>query len=360
MRSHRRKQIALCLFVVLGPPAFLWLIAPKPPVLLERAKPLSVSHVANQDVSYYDWLSLDEILYFKQVRDGSEEIFRVHTKDGQVVPLEKLNAHRYVPQRNGSSRPYWMFERSLSPNRKSLYWEGQGEQSYLASSLDGSHSDAISDMNPNNTQRFWQKDGKRLASFLAPQHPGEEATVKFFSTDTPQNYTVERIHGLQESTTVIGFLDDTHLLTMPSRPFYELAGKLVLKQYAIGRTVTPPRTIICPVPIDASGVREVLLSPAGDRIAWFMDFEQQASYPPWMWFVRYSFFRIERCATHTGLWTSRVDGTDIQELGRLIVGTDSYGGKDPEKLRWLPDGKALSFVYDNTLWTIDAAPATRD
>ncbi len=73
-------------------------------------------------------------------------------------------------------------------------------------------------------------------------------------------------------------------------------------------------------------------------------------------------------ASRQSLWVSRVDGSDMREVGaapdqRIPMsgsgpidedGEHLRGPSSPRQLRWLPDGKHLSFSYKDDLYTITA------
>jgi hypothetical protein len=76
-------------------------------------------------------------------------------------------------------------------------------------------------------------------------------------------------------------------------------------------------------------IEAVSFSPAGDRFAWIVG-EQ--------------------------LWVSKLDGTDRVEIGRL----PAEGWGKGQSLIWLPDGKRLSFVYNDSLYTVPVDAKRRD
>lgn len=56
------------------------------------------------------------------------------------------------------------------------------------------------------------------------------------------------------------------------------------------------------------------------------------------------------------VWISRTDGHGMQELGHVPTHLDENG--TPQDLlrdvRWLPDGRQISFVYEGTLYVMPA------
>lgn len=106
---------------------------------------------------------------------------------------------------------------------------------------------------------------------------------------------------------------------------------------------------------DRSALYGWALSPQGDRLAWMIVVKSMDT-------------KLPDDPGHGELWVSNVDGSTMHLLGCL--GTDyhrkgvpkelDYGpvAEDdadkalPMQIRWLPDGKQLSFLYEKSLWTI--------
>lgn len=102
---------------------------------------------------------------------------------------------------------------------------------------------------------------------------------------------------------------------------------------------------------------EVVLSPQGDRLAWFLYVMDEGPtlfkrLGKWIPFLRKAPRpRIE-------LRTSKLDGSDMQVVGYMETNKQlvelQEANRDPRGLSWLPDGQHLSFIYDGALWTIPA------
>jgi hypothetical protein len=54
------------------------------------------------------------------------------------------------------------------------------------------------------------------------------------------------------------------------------------------------------------------------------------------------------------LWTSRLDGSDMREIGQQDAPRVDGWNTSLYDLSWTPDGKRLSFVCDGALWTLPA------
>jgi hypothetical protein len=94
-------------------------------------------------------------------------------------------------------------------------------------------------------------------------------------------------------------------------------------------------------------LQEVEFAPQGDRAAWLI---RQQSVPPWSAFLHRLISSYPAKPIVVGsIWISRIDGTEMHELGHQR-GTD--GGQAADDLHWLPDGKHLSYLYKGLVYTV--------
>ena len=117
----------------------------------------------------------------------------------------------------------------------------------------------------------------------------------------------------------------------------------------IGAHTTGLKTPSIQLPPDV-GISEIAISPQGDRIAWNLT---MPAAPKWV-------LALKRWVRHThgegehveGLWVSRIDGTEMREIGRREMKSD--GGSEPRlyQLQWVPGSKRLSFMFDSALYTV--------
>src|SRR5262249_25318985 len=126
-------------------------------------------------------------------------------------------------------------------------------------------------------------------------------------------------------------------------------GAVVDEFLAVDLTANPPTVKNLPfaVPPNAD-IEEIALSPQGDRLAWKTNTWND-------WRSALSAFTSGQPQGRNiiyAIWVSRLDGSGMRELGSERLTT--AGGSPIEHLRWLPDGKSVSFVYNNALYTIPA------
>lgn len=97
---------------------------------------------------------------------------------------------------------------------------------------------------------------------------------------------------------------------------------------------------------------DVVLSPQGDGLAWWICVMEaqpalQQSLSRWIPSLR------RAPHSHQELWTSRLDGSDMKLIGFLEDDHQPVAERhDLSQLHWLPSGRAVSFLYENALWTV--------
>ena len=88
------------------------------------------------------------------------------------------------------------------------------------------------------------------------------------------------------------------------------------------------------------------ISPDGNRLVWTL--LRAYSTPP----IFDGIFRLlgMRDRVTEELWTSQLNGQGMHEVGFIDCNENDHSYSD--SIRWTPDGKKLSFIYKDELWTI--------
>lgn len=113
-----------------------------------------------------------------------------------------------------------------------------------------------------------------------------------------------------------------------------------------------------------NGNAGIAFSPRGDRIAWWLKFDDDVPLSIMAPAVRFPDSmepnaRLQRAENveqaPLSLWVCNIDGTKMHSVGKLDVNfTPSAGSYNStgDMLQWLPDGKALSFQYKDSHWVV--------
>jgi ankyrin repeat protein len=129
---------------------------------------------------------------------------------------------------------------------------------------------------------------------------------------------------------LLGFSPKGYAISTTGRATIEASERIDLFEFRLDKTSTAARKFSVRLPIKARA--DARLSPKGDRFAWLIAVEGNSQ-------------------DSVELWVSRGDGRGMQGIGYVDV-APGQGDISPSSLQWLPDGKRLSFIYKNRLYTI--------
>jgi hypothetical protein len=96
---------------------------------------------------------------------------------------------------------------------------------------------------------------------------------------------------------------------------------------------------------------EIVPSPDGKRIAWQVSYDYEN---PVLVFLHKISSSVQVTKQHRiALWIKDPENAKARELGYLVEdNAQPNQPASPNGLAWTPDGKSLSFLYDNALWTL--------
>jgi hypothetical protein len=188
--------------------------------------------------------------------------------------------------------------------------------------------------------RTYDSDHDKHAVLHDVMRPKESTRLPFASADAIQ------WHG-----------DQHELILSPERMFIELNpaefnpekdhSTTQIVEASLDTNPMPRATHILSLPVGEK-LNEVAFSPQGDRLAWFCTVQRTPSLFTWL-LHRLHFSNIHTPLT-TELWISRMNGRERRLIGSVDVPLKSEDA--PDNLRWLTDGRKLSFVYRNALWKV--------
>jgi hypothetical protein len=98
-------------------------------------------------------------------------------------------------------------------------------------------------------------------------------------------------------------------------------------------------------------MQSAVFSPSGDRIAILCDDTYVPPLLVWLhkWLPQIPATSQQRLS----LWITRSDGSQPQEIGYIAIPKpDPNGSADIADLEWLPSGKRLSFIYEDSVYTV--------
>jgi hypothetical protein len=238
-------------------------------------------------------------------------------------------------------------EFAISPDRRSLVWIGSSyELLPLGSSQQYHFGHPTATL--NGTSGFipgvaWLPDSSgwleirgAIAASTLVGHKLSGSTS--FSATLPPGLGMQRILGVTPNGEAI---------------ISRQRGAVVDGFLAIDVAARPPRVRNLNVKLPPSDdVEDIVLSPQGDRLAWmtcnWSDFQSVVS----EMLSSLSGNGLRGRTASYAIWVSRLDGSEMRQLGSERC--RHYGDLRPECVRWLPDGKSVSFVVNNGLYVVRA------
>jgi hypothetical protein len=237
-----------------------------------------------------------------------------------------------------------------------------GPTTYKAFSLDG------------RQHLFWPapkysfKAGPVLADSLHPwladsrhwileYHPGSSGLViSLASTYTAKQQTVQTDAQIPDADHVfcLGVSHDNHILVRGDNPPADsntTQPRVAVYDVGISPAASAQHTDIL-LPAGADNVWDVL-SSRGDRILWLLDVDPEKAQPSWLRRVRH-WLRLSPLTPYSSLWISNRGSTEMHMIGML----SSHPGQDLREIltapQWTPDGKRVSFISNDALYTVPA------
>jgi hypothetical protein len=305
----------------------------------------------------YHWLSDQEVLFAHDTGDGADEVYRFFRRNLVTrVDTELPLLAKEFNQTPGT-------ELQLSPDRKRLLWcspyyedADGGEYDYiLVASLDGSalHEWPLGVVSFANYD--WMPDSQRWFVLRADTTSKIYRSLITYAVQAPyRKQTIQLVQPMQAPyqgwayvtpTQHLILLDEGDFSTSPSTNVHisdtdlESSGAKTC-QFTIH---LPPNTV---------GVDGAEISPQGDRIAWLLDCEHVSWFSALLHRLHAS-FQVTTQPTEE-IWVSHLDGSQMHEIGHIPARPREQYGVEIEGLHWLPDGKKLSFLYKDALWTVPA------
>lgn len=349
-------------------------LLPKPLMLLDRAKPYPNSRGLLEFGFDYFWLSDHEILFKGRRPRRSYTIFDdwvtrmdLRTmKEVPTAPLNKLIIKEVLELKGGPDHL------NISPDGKWMLWSTlvsaysqnpPGKVVHIATAMGSRDYRWLDTDKASQQQHFiyhdcnmiWHGDSKGWTEF----HTGGGQvpySLKNYSIGSPIQSPWITLGSSGMYMTVLGEMPDGRIIALDKNRRHPKPSTELLKTYRAESGSKPEQVefVIPPNCIDWGSI----LSPQGDQIAWvFANINNDNAAGPLGKFYKL-LGREER--PWVGLWTSKTDGSDLREVGHINAGAGSraagiwalYNDFNAALVRWLPDGKNLSFVYKHRLYTV--------
>jgi hypothetical protein len=297
----------------------------------------------------YHWLSADRILYF----DQDDHCHLYNTATGTRTALTALE--RRLPARimnlQYSPDGQWILcTTSLSP------LEVRGMR------LDGSHYFQFRSHLPAdiNTEAIWSADSHHWLEMVWRQSGGRSSVAAANLHSLPPDHAVVKLDMQLPAGTYVwqDAVEPGKALLVIDDKFRATSPTLRIARVPFSGKQEPAHWSQASFP---PGTSSGSFSPQRDRLAYMT-----VSTPKPGYFERLlARIRTEwkrEIRPEWRLWVANLDGSHRHEVGYMVQppdhppGVAGQGGwmspSYPQELKWLPDGKRLSYVFDDALYTV--------
>jgi hypothetical protein len=231
---------------------------------------------------------------------------------------------------------------TLSPDGKWLLWNHVDfpRSQWVAAAFDGQQQQWAQGSDPASTEAYlpnhalWMPDSTRwveLVSRLKNDIYSIHLAHKYAMGGTTPVSTVH-ISGLQDGLPVGIRQDEVVVMDNSPRRTDAPIRQIDLSLVSLGADKVTAQQLSVPIPVSAA-VADVRLSPQGERLAWILEQEH------------------DKTRLYT-LYTADADGAHARPIGSAPGMQIGKAYSWPRELRWLPDGKQISFVYQNAVYTL--------
>jgi hypothetical protein len=325
---------------------------PADPTLMDLAHPTAATSEGLHEL--YFWRDDHTLLFLRRAPD--QTVFHavlVDVATGQQTLPEEFNAKHSAlmqgrpmivtiqgsPKQEKHYRPPTA---ALSPDGKWLLWRNFpfAQSPWIAATFDGQQqqwtpgSDPASEIADLPNHAFWMPDGTRWVELVSRYADGGYSihlAHEYRISDAVRVRTVG-ISGLQDGLSVGIRQDGMVVMHHPHYHRREPVRQLNLSLVSLGADRAVAQSLNVPVPV-CNAVIDITLSPKGDRLAWIL---QQRRERPWLY----------------TLYVADADGAHARPVASAEDVKTDDGHSWPRSVRWLPDGKQVSFVYKGVIHTL--------
>jgi hypothetical protein len=301
------------------------------------------------------WLSDHELLYFRpdgnlwrrDIKTGAETVLPALTRQLNIsIPYSTI--HWLLPSPDGKwliwgeAGPSPLFVTSVDGARQFSWPKGRSKAHWLPDSQHWSHWEYGYDMNWTEVEIHNVSTPDQSQGIDTP--PAGLKGLDVLAVQS-EDVIIARTRDVDRSGAVIasgrGYITIITPISASPPPFRDIQELSVWSLHS----AKPLHQFT----IHLSGpALDVKVSPQGDRVVWLV--QRQNTSPAFKLLQR--LFPAWKGDDHESLaiYASKLDGSQMQEIGRV----DSKATTDRliEEMRWLPGGKRLSFIVNDTLWTV--------
>ncbi len=338
MRRSKRLRHLIFVAGLLGIVAIGTTLLPQEPLLLDRAvKVVDVPGWWSPESTAcdYRWVS-DTVLFTGTGEWRLNNPILYDILSHRQTPLTLLQKH--LQKENDMGTNDW----ELSPDGKWLLWTMELYSDVRAARLDGSGFQIVALPPPGNTVGLigWEEDSHHWRAEGFDYSSGKLTNVFGGDVSLPG-----KGHSLPLSAGEAFFHSDSVRVDKDSNCIVVRLPEAGYVADSKGKSVTlrPPRD---------RKIIDIVQSNEGNQLAWLLVSVRTPLMAKWLRLL-YPRYAVPP-HTYIEMWLSRLDGSDMREVGYIVAEGDADEAEQPDNLRWLPSDKKISFLYKEALWTVAA------
>jgi len=329
--------------------------SPAAPNLMQTAhKTGAVSDSVNES---YSWRDDHTLLFLRRAPDKTVfHLVLVDARTGRETLPQAFNNKNSplmeggrmkmtFPGSPGGSMQYMPPTAAMSPNGKWLLWSSlpfpvpSGRKQWIASTLNGQQQTWPLDSDPGSsvgfvpTDALWMPDSKHWVELVRRYKDRAYSFPLAHEYELGKSVPVRTVlvSGLADGLPVGVRQDGIVVMHTSARNTGRPIQQLTLSLVGLKAATATVQILNVSIPVSSS-VSDVTLSPKGDRLAWIVNKDRIPT------------------GLHT-LYVADADGGHARAVGSAAGVRLGNRFSWPRGLRWLPDGKHVSFVYKNAIYT---------
>src|SRR5581483_8242427 len=313
--------------------------------LRPQSRPLLPQATRIADISgkypFYWWITSDALLRFRDPARQDWTFVRTNLKTKTDTPLPALTQ---LFQKSGG-KPETL---QVSPFGDWALWKGADAQTFV-SRLDGTHHYSVKTGTGENR---WMAEGARWIEVMdsgtlfqgGRLYRAEDGKLIRHTALFPSTPSDPKIVNRARVATTL----DDHVLVSywngaPGQVSYV---KIAFMGFGASLMMGGHKEFTAP---RESLQGDIIFAPVGRQIAWALEFQE----PLPALISALSFSSKLPARVSTGLWVMNADTRAVRDLGALDTDhndPDRHSG--PYNIQWTPDERRLSFIYNDSLWTV--------
>lgn len=325
---HKRSRLywlAVCGIIVLAV-VIAWKVYPHECLLMDKA-----TRVTQCEIDFDHWYSNDVIILYHRFRKPNPIIERRNIRTGKslsfVVPYSDLNQKLSLDD--------------ISPDGKWIKWVSDDHDNHIVTYNTESHRSNVWQSKWGGGT-WWLPDSRR---WLEVERASDASYFLIHNVDAIND--TQRFAFPQD-----GIDGDLGQITRDHFLFYHAIHGTrstevdSLDIHVFNLMCPKEQWHLCPrLPVNGE-LREYSFSADGNYIAWLVIRNSSVPHVNWIERLLPTFHLPQQ--TVQSIWVSQLDGSRFHELGYLSLVSDN--APQIGTIRWLPDGKHLSFEYQGSIY----------